>query len=71
MATLNTQRVNLLARCAGASANDAAHVAADVLRAMRAANAGSELPGHSTAQDKTQLQKTVEDVKSARLRCLL
>lgn len=52
---------------AGASANDAAHVAADVLRATRAANAGSELPGHSTAQDKTQLQKTVEDVKSARL----
>lgn len=47
---------------AGASANDAAHVAAEVLRATRAANAGD-----AAVKDKTQLQKTVEDVKSARL----
>lgn len=47
---------------AGASANDAAHVATEVLRATRAANAGD-----AAVKDKTQLQKTVEDVKSARL----
>lgn len=50
---------------AGASANDAAHVAAEVLRATRAANAGDA--GDAAVKDKTQLQKTVEDVKSARL----
>ena len=32
--------LSLIAWCAGASANDAAHVAAEVLRATRAANAG-------------------------------
>lgn len=50
---------------AGASANDAAHVAAEVLRATRAANAGDAAV--KDRKDKTQLQKTVEDVKSARL----
>ena len=66
--------LSLIAWCAGASANDAAHVAAEVLRATRAANAGDAGDAGDAAlhalQDKTQLQKTVEDVKSARLRCL-
>eukprot|EP00435_Cladocopium_sp_Y103_P069274 s378_g33.t1 len=54
---------------AGAFANDAAHVAADVLRATRASNSGADLSTATVTplKDKTALQKTVENVKSARL----
>ena len=48
--------LSLIAWCAGASANDAAHVAAEVMRATRAANAGDA--GDAAVKDRKDSTST-------------